>query len=281
MINLGDFTSSQFPPRDGEGIVLVDQYQSISKHYREDIYTVSGNHDSGYYDDGAGSWFRKWSDPLGENTAFSGVDSELRRFPIEGTWERYKFEAGNTANSGVTVNGDARIQGIEFDFEALLSENWRVSGGVSYAEAEFQDGANIPCNDGVVPNGTVLNTCDVGGLELGSQPRFSMSISNDYSIPFDAFEGYVQALYKFTGRRTDLDAPSGDLGGYSTVDLHLGLRDAGDAWDLSLFARNLFDKQATEVMFPEFLDFTGAGTGYKEVQVIPQRLVGISASYSF
>ena len=51
MLIVGDFTSSHFPPRDGEGLVLVDQYRALTKHYREDIYTVSGNHDSAYYDE--------------------------------------------------------------------------------------------------------------------------------------------------------------------------------------------------------------------------------------
>ena len=107
MINVGDFTSSQFPPRDGEGLVLVDQYRTLTKHYREDIYTVSGNHDSGYYDEGPGSWFRKWSDPMGENTELSGVDPELRRFPVHGTWERYKFEAGNVLFLMMSDRNDA------------------------------------------------------------------------------------------------------------------------------------------------------------------------------
>ena len=65
------------------------------KHRREQIYNVPGNHDAPYYDHGPGSWFRKWGDPLGENTEDSGVDPKRRPFPVEGTWERYKFQAGN------------------------------------------------------------------------------------------------------------------------------------------------------------------------------------------
>lgn len=183
--------------------------------------------------------------------------------------------------ASLTTNGDARVQGIETDFEYLLTENWHLAGGISYVEAEYQDGAAIPCNDGAVPDGTVANTCDVGGLELGVQPRVSATISTNYTIPFDAFEGYVQGLYKFTGHRTDVDAPSGDLGGYGTVDVHLGLREASGHWDVSLFARNLFDKETTENVEPELRTMAGTGTGYKRVQVAPQRLLGLSATYSF
>ena len=59
------------------------------------MLVVPGNHDAPYYDQGPGSWFRKWGDPLGENTKLSGVDSARRPFPVEGTWERYRFVAGN------------------------------------------------------------------------------------------------------------------------------------------------------------------------------------------
>ena len=67
----------------------------MKKHRREQIYNVPGNHDAPYFDHGPGSWFQKWGDPLGENTRYSGVDPRRRPFPVEGTWERYRFQAGN------------------------------------------------------------------------------------------------------------------------------------------------------------------------------------------
>jgi len=95
MIDVGDLSASQFPPTDEDGRVLVRQYQALTRHRREDVYNLAGNHDGVYYDHGPGSWFRKWGDPLGEHTKWSGVDASRRRFPVEGTWERYRFQAGN------------------------------------------------------------------------------------------------------------------------------------------------------------------------------------------
>ena len=109
MINVGDFATGQFPPSDGEGRAVVDQYDALEKHTREQIYTVSGNHDAGYYDQGLGAWFQKWSDLLGENTATSGVDASRRPFPVEGTWERYKFEAGNVVFLMLSDRNDAPV----------------------------------------------------------------------------------------------------------------------------------------------------------------------------
>jgi len=95
MLLAGDLTSSQFPPRDGEGRIFVDQFEALRHHRREDVFTLAGNHDGSYYDEGVGSWYQKWADPMGENTEYSGVNMAERRFKPQGTWERYKIEAGN------------------------------------------------------------------------------------------------------------------------------------------------------------------------------------------
>lgn len=74
MIDAGDLSAHQTPPGDKDGHELLRQYRAMTKHRREQIYNVPGNHDAPYYDDGPGSWFQKWGDPLGESTLFSGVD---------------------------------------------------------------------------------------------------------------------------------------------------------------------------------------------------------------
>jgi uncharacterized protein len=95
MIDAGDLSAHQTPPGDKDGRELLRQYRALTKHRREQIYNVPGNHDAPYYDNIPGSWFQKWGDPLGESTLFSGVDPDRRPFPVEGNWERYRFLAGN------------------------------------------------------------------------------------------------------------------------------------------------------------------------------------------
>lgn len=95
MIDAGDLSAHQYPPGDRDGFELIRQYHALRKHRREQVYNVPGNHDAPYYDHGAGSWFQKWGDPLGQHTRFSGVDPKRRPYPVEGTWERYRFQAGN------------------------------------------------------------------------------------------------------------------------------------------------------------------------------------------
>lgn len=94
-LNVGDFSGNQGPPTDEEGREVVWQYNAVTKHRREDFYDLAGNHDASGPGEETQWWFRKWIDPTGENTRFSGVDAKRRWYPIRGTWERYSFRVGN------------------------------------------------------------------------------------------------------------------------------------------------------------------------------------------
>jgi len=94
-LDLGDLSGAQGTPQDGEGKQIVRQFNVLRKHRREQIYDLSGNHDRSGLEEPQAWWWRKWIDPTGEHTAFSGVDARKRPFPIEGTWERYSFRVGN------------------------------------------------------------------------------------------------------------------------------------------------------------------------------------------
>jgi len=94
-LNLGDLSGAQGTPKDPEGQEIVRQYSVLKTHRREDIYDISGNHDRNGLDEPQAWWFRKWVDPTGEHTEASHVDASKRRFPVEGTWERYSFRVGN------------------------------------------------------------------------------------------------------------------------------------------------------------------------------------------
>jgi len=95
MLDIGDMSGNQMQPNDDEGREVVAQYGALEKHAREQVYNVVGNHDATWTDDQPQWWFRKWVDPIGENPEHSGVDAGARPFKVEGTWERYRFQAGN------------------------------------------------------------------------------------------------------------------------------------------------------------------------------------------
>ena len=94
-INIGDFSAAFGLPTDAEGAEIIRQFGALATHRREDIYTICGNHDRNAPDEPEANWFRRWIDPLGENTVHSKVDAtQFRHLPV-GTWERYYFDVGN------------------------------------------------------------------------------------------------------------------------------------------------------------------------------------------
>ena len=94
-LDLGDVSGAQGTPKDDEGKELVRQFGVLKRHRREQIYDLSGNHDRSGLDEPQAWWWRKWIDPTGEHTEFSGVDARKRPFPVEGSWERYSVRVGN------------------------------------------------------------------------------------------------------------------------------------------------------------------------------------------
>jgi hypothetical protein len=100
-LDLGDNAGLWDLPDDKQGEEVARQYSVLRNHRREQIYAIAGNHDAspGAAPSSLGKpdnwWFRKWVDPMGENTACSGVDNARRPYPIEGAWDRYTFKVGN------------------------------------------------------------------------------------------------------------------------------------------------------------------------------------------
>lgn len=95
MLHLGDISGTQTPPRDEDGPPVLEQFAAMKKHRREQVYCLLGNHDASGPGEETQWWFKKWIDPLGRNPDVSGVHAERRPFPVEGTWERYRFQSGN------------------------------------------------------------------------------------------------------------------------------------------------------------------------------------------
>jgi len=94
-VDIGDMSGGQAVPDDEEGTEVVRQFGALEDHRRESIYNICGNHDRSGLAEPQAWWWRKWVDPMGEQSEFSGVDSARRPYPIEGTWERYSFKVGN------------------------------------------------------------------------------------------------------------------------------------------------------------------------------------------
>ena len=69
---------------------------------------------------------------------------------------------------------------------------------------------------------------------------------------------------------------------YSNFNLYAGWRSADDMWDVSVFAKNLLDDDT--VIFqqgPDQYDIAISGGSYTQVNLVPERTIGVTARYNF
>lgn len=192
---------------------------------------------------------------------------------------------------GVVFNGDSIIRGVETEFTALLSENWSAFIGASYTDSKF-DNAAIPCTINPAPGGPVaageqVARC-VTNSRTGNEPNLSISANTEYAIPLETIELFARGLFKYSGARPNDSVLNADVAGYATTNLYLGARDYSGAWEVSIWAKNLFDKQARSAQGGEDLVTAQRGatavplpSGYVPARLIPERSVGLTARYNF
>jgi len=178
--------------------------------------------------------------------------------------------------SSVVYNGDAIISGAEIDFALLLAESWTLGGGISYNDAVYDDGAEIPCDgqdsdyDGI----SALATCSADGQRIGGEPNWSVNLTSENVFAVDAGEVYVRALYKFTDSRGNDNLVDGSVPSYGVLNLYTGLRSEDDSWEVSVWAKNLLDTEAEVRRSPY-------ESGYRKVEVLAERSLGLTAKYNF
>ena len=172
-LNLGDFSGSQTPPGDEEGREVVRQYAVSFARPRERFYDLVGNHDASGADEPTQWWFRKWVDPTGENTEHSGVDPHRRPFPVEGTWERYSFRAGNLLflmmgdrNDGGPPAGRGGRGGYPAGAVTLETFEWWTAGAEAGADSIVVSAHHHMLKETTVASG------DWEGVDGGYHGRF-------------------------------------------------------------------------------------------------------------
>jgi len=218
------------------------------------------------------------------------------------------FTPINSGSDFLNYNADAAVSGAEIQIDALLTDDWQVGLGVSYTDAKFT-GGNAYCDISSDPACTTIQTDSLpgGGFgqvgvkkangRLAGEPNWGVTASSEYTMHFGALDAFARGLYNFQSGRVD-DAQlnsAGDTSSYGLFNLFVGVRDPKKVWEVSVWAKNLFNheqivRRSSESLYqPLNLDLPqtsapGDGTirsGYSGVQVIPERQVGITGKYNF
>jgi iron complex outermembrane receptor protein len=200
----------------------------------------------------------------------------------------FNAQTGQTADTQINFNADALVTGAELQIDALLTDDWRAGLGISYTDAKFTGGKQpVTLYDPVT--GLTLTpsasekvfTRDARG-RLAGEPNWGVSANTEYTMHVGPVDSFVRALYTFQSGRTDdtVDNSIFDTTSYGVFNLFLGVRDPQKAWEVSAWAKNLFDHQQV-VRIGADIQQAGFASDYQGVQVIPERQIGVTGKYNF
>lgn len=195
--------------------------------------------------------------------------------------------------ANLNTNGDVVSRGLEASVNWSITDNWNILWSGSYIEAHYKN-ALLYCNDGnndgvpdsigpFVQPGRQVSLCrsnrplqDTAGNELG---KLNMTLRSEYTHTMGQYDLFARGLVRYIPPAYNL-ARDKHIASYTPVDLYLGVRNAEQNWELSVWAQNLFDRSVDRGQNQNFVG--GMAGGYSWLRVPPEeRRVGATLRYNF
>lgn len=168
--------------------------------------------------------------------------------------------------------GAVTLDGVEIESTSLLFYGLFAHLGLAYNRAITGDFKNAPDED------TRTNTKDLSGQQLYNAPLWSGNVALEQMLPLaDRFQGAVALEYSYRtetygtverGRATYIDA-------YGLANARFSLIDIDRVWQVTLWARNLLDKDYIATVQPLY------GVGDYGAFAGDPRTVGMTMRFDF
>jgi len=236
------------------------------------------------------------SNRLRINAAVFQLDYKDQLTTFEGV-QYFNTVSGSTAQTSLAFygNADAKVRGFEIEIAAKPIDNLSLGVNLSYSQIKAK-GSLAPANPGAcstavaVSAANPINLCPlVKGTVLNTQAPFQASFNGGYEMPIsDSLGGYFRFNVNYQGKNPNFgnyktgttfkSTPS-----YAIVDLFAGLNGGDGAWELGLYAKNVFDKQveiARTATINSIYPLYQAVPGYDVVRTSRPREVGVSVRYA-
>ena len=149
-----------------------------------------------------------------------------------------------SATSYLTNAGDVRSRGLELDTSLVVVRGFTLGANGSFNDVKYTEYKNAPC-----PAERPGPSCDLSGrAALVNAPRWIGNLSAQYAHALAAnIEAYGNVNYAYRGGTYGtLDASEySRIPAYSLTNLSAGikLKNGSTRWDISVWAKNVFDKQ--------------------------------------
>lgn len=166
-----------------------------------------------------------------------------------------------------------RSRGVEGDLALRANDNLSFTASASYTDAKYIEYRNAPQ---AVENLNLGAVQDLSGKPLSGVPKFAWSVGADASAPIGALGGRDLSLYAHAdyAHRSSFNTSAtnsawAQVPGFGIANARIGLKTSDGLWDLSVWTRNLFDKDY-------FLNLSAANTGAVTAQVGEPRTYGVT-----
>jgi iron complex outermembrane recepter protein len=166
-----------------------------------------------------------------------------------------------------------RSRGLEGDLAVVASDHVRFNASASYTDAVYVEYRNAPQAVERLNRSAVQ---DLSGERLPGIPKFAWTIGTDVDVPAGAWGTREIEIYghaDYSHRSSINTSPSNSawavVPAYGLLTARVGIRADDELWDLSLWAKNLTDKDT-------FQNLTVANTGVVTGQLGEPRTYGVT-----
>lgn len=192
-----------------------------------------------------------------------------------------------TTNFRLANVGKLRTRGIEVEAAARIGQQFNISTGVTYLDADILDFPGAQC----FPGQSAAQGCtgtparqNLAGGRPAQAPTWKYTINADYTQPIStSLEAVGRVAYTYQSKinYSLSQDPATIQPGYGLVNLSLGLRDTDRRFEVTAFVNNLFDKQYLSNINNQFANY---GNQTATLGYLPRdfrRYGGIRATYNF
>ena len=185
---------------------------------------------------------------IGWKTSWAGNTLRLNGAVFIEEWEDFQFSfLGQSSLTQIANAANARIQGVEADFQWAATDALTIAGGAAWINAELTK----PYCGELDENGNDLSPCPQeplapDGQQLPVTPEFKGNLSARYSFTLGSWDAHVQGVFAYVGDRwpdlrTEQREILGKVEAYTVADFTAGLARGG--YTLELFVNNAFDER--------------------------------------
>ncbi|MFT4027117.1 MAG: TonB-dependent receptor [Novosphingobium sp.] len=206
---------------------------------------------------------------------------------------------GSTLNSAFSFAAavPATVKGFEAELSFAVSPNFSIGATVAFADSKGS--GSLPCDGGkttaadivaLIGAANVANqvaTCAFNG-PVSSAARWSGTVQAEYSHPLGNLgEGFLRGFVNWKGDAPgDYVNPNDQVSAYALADLYAGVRSSNNAWEASLFVKNLFNTKRvlSRGSAPSATADTYSTTAtynYIGISTTDPREVGVALRFSF